>query len=318
MPREGGKTFAAKTLIQFTPFYKVFVSSFCGGAIYEINIKKPKIFGWWNDIDPDLINYYKMLSRFPEYFNEMKRGPYGLIYDKNYEECKKAIEEIPFNEDWSPKEKKFRAWQYFYYKKLTNMGICKIGQVKFGRPLTNQDAGVMTEHSKKSIEKMQYIHLTTLDFRKQISRFLKRFYGSKKKKGLQNTYNVKEEEVLFFFDPPYLDQDVYEFPLTLQHQLAEIMYMLHLLGFRMMRTCRKAKLHLETFDYPGFFLTDLKTRYPGNVYSDKNSDGVVELLITNFNPEQVGRKIPPMRSENQSSIEDYGNSPQNNKWLEPI
>ena len=115
----GGKFLAAEWIIKHFKFHKRYVEPFGGGA--HVLLQKPilkmnKYEEIYNDINDDLLNFYKVILKSPEkFFEKCQYLPYSR---KLYEE---------WSEDWKNdrkgKDDFERAIRYFYLQKMCFSGI---------------------------------------------------------------------------------------------------------------------------------------------------------------------------------------------------
>jgi len=289
--RSGGKFFLAKKLLRYTRYHKVFLSLFCGACWFELRKKKAEIFEWWNDIDQDLMNYLEIISEVPDLFDEIKEGFFGIVNDKTLKRMLMLLEEpfeITDKETYPISIRIKRAYAFYYVSKLMiSKSMSKIGTPELNRPITNQDRGILTPLNLKAIKRLQYIHTTSMDFAECYDKFRKHYQS--------NSYGIKPKEVLIYADKPYINSDIYHFPEEKHFELAEL---LNNTEFSFMLSCREDEYNRDMFKEDRFYFVPLKTRYPINVHSESNK-GVTELLILNYNPEELGKTIPQMPFEDK-------------------
>ena len=141
--RTGGKYRLTKELLNQTPYHSFFLSAFLGSAVYEIN--KPRCqYEIFNDIDSEIINYLEVVKCFPEEFDKMKDGIFGLVSRRIFNDI--------INGNIEPENRIEQAFFFYYTNKLAFGGNVK----KDYRGLT------MPSMSKKSIEETEKVYFDTL------------------------------------------------------------------------------------------------------------------------------------------------------------
>lgn len=230
--RTGGKFRLVNTLLQYVPQHDYFFSCFLGSGVFEIN--KPRVkFEVFNDIDSELINYFLMIQQYPNEFDELKKGVFGLVSQEIFNRI--------ISGKLQPRTDLERAYFFFYlnkcafggsapkgfggmqaakpispsyrgispksgYRGVTPMGGHKkqnrlgyIGvSVKTTRPYTNNDMGILTPLNEEVIERLRYVNITSYPFNKAYKMF---------EKGLLKKDIT--EEVFFYCDPPYVGTESY-------------------------------------------------------------------------------------------------------------
>jgi len=170
----GGKFYGFKVLEPFLGVpHNEFREVFVGGASIFLGKEKSKI-NWINDIDKELINFYKVISD-----EDNKKMLYGLL--NNEEASKKRHTEV-LNMEVENDIK--NAFKYFYLNRTSFSGI--MNKPRWGYAI---GSSVTPDKWIRLIEpvseKMKDISITSLDFRNVIEK--------------ESKYDV-----LLYLDPPYL------------------------------------------------------------------------------------------------------------------
>ena len=112
----GGKSRLIGKLFEFVPYMEFFLSLFSGACWLEVN--KPRCrYECFNDLNAEIINYLLIIRQYPEAFDEMKQGVFGLV---SQEICNRIV-----NGELKPKNNFERAYFFYYLNKLTFGGDVK-------------------------------------------------------------------------------------------------------------------------------------------------------------------------------------------------
>jgi len=170
----GGKFYGFKKLKKyFDTTYDEYREPFLGGGNVYLSLEKKTKINWVNDIDKDLVNFYKVIS------NKTQK-------EKLYKYLKKEIvNKVRYKKilDIIPKDDVEKAYQYFYLNRTSFSGIMNKPRwgYKLGSSVTPEKWIGRIEPVSEKIKKTK---LTSLDFVKVIN-----------KKSKNN--------VLIYCDPPY-------------------------------------------------------------------------------------------------------------------
>lgn len=308
MSRTGGKFRLRKVLLEHTPRHEYFLSLFCGACWYELN--KPRArYECFNDLDSELINYLKVIERYPEEFEKYKQGVFGLASQRLFLDILEG--------KIAPRDDIERAYFFYYMNKLcfggkmsTYIGLMiiprkeEIPPVKSHyrgitpkegyrginpnttRPHTTNDCGLLTPLDPKCIERLRYVNLTCYDFRKIYKMFHKAYY---ERKGI-------EREALVYADPPYPGTEKYYgtgFEKKDHEDLIRIMldtpfnFMLSIGG--------ECDFYLEALTGAGWSVKEVYTKYS----TDANSQDLVkEYIIMNYDID----KLPKMKAPSSQKV----------------
>jgi len=106
----GGKFRLCNTLLQYIPYHEFFLSMFCGACWLELNKPRSR-YECYNDLSSEIMNYLVMIERYPEEFDLMKQGVYGLV---SQEVCNRIV-----RGELKPRNNLERAYFFYYLNKLT-------------------------------------------------------------------------------------------------------------------------------------------------------------------------------------------------------
>lgn len=172
----GGKFYARKLIIEQIPRHSCYIEPFAGGA--SIFFAKKKVDNnWLNDIDPEVMNCYKIIRDFPEVLikrlkDEKATKERHAYYKKEY----KAITELD------------RAVRWFYLDRTSYSGIMNYQNCFWGY---GDKYSMRPENWPRNILrtslKLQQVKLTSLDFERVIEE--------------------APDDSFLFIDPPYFNAD---------------------------------------------------------------------------------------------------------------
>lgn len=182
----GGKGNMVNKLLKFIPNHKIYVEVFGGGASL-LFAKKPSKVEVYNDIDGDLVNFFRVLrdkEKFEEFYRKVCLTPYSreefYFCRDTYKECKDEVE---------------RAYRWFVMAKQSFCG--DIGKnPSWGYVITTSSRNIakIVLNWLSTIEMLPEIHQRLMivqiendDFRKIIPRY-------------------DTEETFFYLDPPYVPE----------------------------------------------------------------------------------------------------------------
>jgi len=115
----GGKFRLCNKILNYIPYHEFFLSPFCGACWVELNKPRSR-YECWNDINSEIINYLIMINRYPNEFDKMKQGVFGLV---SQEICNRIV-----RGELKPRNNLERAYFFYYLNKLTFGGdVKKIG-----------------------------------------------------------------------------------------------------------------------------------------------------------------------------------------------
>lgn len=320
----GGKFRLRKQLLQLTPHHEFFLSMFLGAGHFELN--KPRCrYECFNDLDAEIINYFLIIHQYPEEFNKLKEGVFGLVSQE--------IADRIANGTLQPRNDIERAYFFYYlnkvtfgsniwqvrenppykgidpggvqykskYRGMTLPTVCKDKSIidaksrykginpKTTRPYSNNDCGLLTPIDPDAIKRLRYVNLTKYDFRKAYKMFYEAFY---KRKGL-------EKECLIFEDPPYPGTEkLYHMDFGMEEHNALIELNLES-PFNVMQTIGgNCEFYLDSYKEVGWKIKEVFTKYS----TDANSQNPTkEYICMNFNI----KNFPKMIMDYQPDLMNY-------------
>ena len=246
----GGKSHLRQTIIPMIPKHTTYVEAFAGAA-WVLFGKDPKAsrLEVLNDIDGELINFYRVLKRKAGKF--LEGFEWLLVSREIFNELKKVDPSC-----LSPEE---RAVRFFYLVKGSINGKRGTFATSPGRrPCVNLEK--LEELVREVHGRLKRVTIERLDFEKLISLYDK-------------------PGTFFYFDPPYWGMRHYTFNFTTeQHErLAEMLQALKgkfILSYNGVREIRRL--------YKGMKLQTIKPRYSAQTFTTGKTQKGRELLIRNF------------------------------------
>lgn len=176
----GGKFYARQLILEHLPEHDSYIEPFCGGA--SIFFAKTKVENnWLNDLDSDLINCLLHIRDYPE----------DLIESLNGEKATKERHTY-YKKEYRPISLIDQAKRWYYLNRTSYSGIMKAENCYFGYgdkfSMRPENWG---RQIKKCSEKLQGVHLSSLDF--------------------EDVINNAEDDSFLFVDPPYFNADQNKF-----------------------------------------------------------------------------------------------------------
>lgn len=258
--RRGGKCRLSARIIARIPPHVCYCEPFAGGA-WVFFKKKPSPVEVLNDIDGELVNFYRVLASFPEYFERKFR--FSLYARKELEDLKRA--------DISRMSAEERAWRFFYLNAASYAGdgatFLTSSRLNIGKgyPLTFQHKRRRLLLAHKRLKK-------AIIENRSWQRILAIYDGP---------------ETFFYLDPPYFghEGDFGKGKFS-PGDFAEMAKALATLSGRFILSINDTPETREIFrDFR--ILDELEAHYSANVFQPKKKR---ELLLANF---QMGEAWPP-------------------------
>lgn len=174
----GGKFYGLKNILPYLKInHKEYREPFVGGGSIFM-AAEPVKFNWINDVDKDLINFYKIIQN-----DDTKKQLFELL--KNETASKQRHAQI---KQFKPKNNVEKAFKFFYLNRTSFSGI--MVRPRWGYMI---GSSVTPDRWTKIIEpvaqKLKNVNITNLDFRKV----------------LEDKSKFADSEVLIYLDPPYFD-----------------------------------------------------------------------------------------------------------------
>jgi len=169
----GGKRLLRKTIIGKMPQHHCYVEAMCGGA-WVLFGKEPSQVEVMNDLDHELINFYKIVKEHPDALKKELSGELVSreLFNQRKEELKgEEIDRIK------------KAGAFYYVLKCSYGGMRQtFGYSRKEKPHLNLKEVNRIIHD--SYERLLRVYIENLEYQELIPRY-------------------DSEETLFFFDPPY-------------------------------------------------------------------------------------------------------------------
>ncbi len=252
----GGKSRIANEIIQVIPEHVCYVEVF-GGAAWVLFRKKPSDVEVLNDIDGELINFFRVVQRDPQ----------GLIAQLEWA----LVSREEFERLWNLKpeelDEETRAYR-FYYLLMSSWGG-ELRKARFQTSISDRGGGNRLIGALRSAEKrlkdahrrLQRVIIEHLDWRDCLDKY-------------------DDPRTFFYLDPPYPQNNcnyVYNMRSFEEHQAL----------FNRLRET-KAKWLLSTYDKPelqalfdGYFVRPISFASGMNGYKNR------EILVANYDLEEI-------------------------------
>jgi len=248
----GGKFYGLKAILPYLKIdHKEYRELFVGGGSVFLAKNPATEANWINDIDKDLINFYKVIQD-----NDTRLQLFELL--RNEIASKERHLQI---KQLTPKNNVERAFKFFYLNRTSFSGI--MVKPRWGYMI---GSSVTPDRWTKIIEpvssKLKNVKITCLDFRKV----------------LKLKSNFDDNDVLIYLDPPYFaaSKNIYNKPFTRED---------HFDLCNILKTCKfKFVLSYDDFDeirdmYNWAFIEQSNWTY---FMSEERRQEGRELIITNF------------------------------------
>lgn len=183
----GGKGNFVKKLLSLIPPHRVYCEVFGGGAAL-LFAKKPSLVEVYNDIDSDLVNFFRVLrdpEKFQQFYRKIQLTPYSReefdFCRDTYRDCTDPVE---------------RAYRWYVVARQCFAGDFQDNKPSWGYCITTSHRGMAAECSKylSVIDRLPEFHARVMrvqiehdDFRRVIPRY-------------------DTPETLFYLDPPYVTE----------------------------------------------------------------------------------------------------------------
>ncbi len=266
----GGKSILSREIVKMIPEHKTYCEAFAGAG-WVFFRKEPSSTEVLNDLDSDLISFYRVLQNHLEEF--LKQFKWLLTSREVFDDWKNQIEGRGLTDIQ-------KAARYFYLQRL-----CFGGRVK------NRSFGVVIEDTPRINllrieEELSHVHLRlvgvtieNLNWKEFISRY-------------------DRPETFFYLDPPYYLKPCYKYNFDGINSFVELKDVL--LGI-------KGKFILSLNDHPeirsvfkDFKIRPVKLNY--SVSKEKVTQGE-ELIISNFQ-EEKGKELFDLEDLKDEGTED--------------
>jgi len=260
----GGKSKLSKDIVEIMPNHKCYAEVF-GGGLWTLFKKEPSTQEVVNDINSELINFWKVVQRdFSNFVNECK---YLIPSRELFLEYK--------TQDVSHLTEMQRAVRFFYLNRAGFGGDMKNPRFGTSNSRRNRLCSLtddLDSFLKPIYSRLKDVTIENLDWNECIKRYDSR------------TSSKEKQDTLFYVDPPYIEQYGYEHGFSVEdhEKLAET---LKNINGKFILSVNNHPLALEL--YKDLYLIDKELKCNLN----KGSDSTVsrkELIITNFEVDNNG------------------------------
>lgn len=272
-----------------------------------------------NDKYYEIYNYFNIITRFPKDFENFKKGVFGLISQKLWEDIRDG--------KIRPRNRIEKAYFFYYMNKMTRAGnpqhkakasfrgmlpptnskknvIEKIKKdfenltfkdirVNNTRPETNNDNGLLTPIDPRVIEKLRYVTLTCKDFRDAYSIFHKKYHIER---GLT-------KEAFIYFDPPYPGKEAPYYHIFQEKDHLDLIEILLNCPFRFMLSIGgDCEFYLDAMRDAGYYIDEIPVKHSTNARYQYEK---IEYCIMNYNYKTVPKPIEFEPESNQLSLTKF-------------
>ena len=257
----GGKSKLYKEIINIMPEHTTYVEPFAGGLWVFFN--KPKVrVEVVNDVNSELVNFYKVIQNN---YEELKNKCKFLVSSREifYENSRMSKEEI----DKLPSID--RAVRFLYVNRCSFGGkMSSYGFKNSRRP----NLSCITDDFDKTIgeihKRFKDVYIENGDYKEIIKRYDSR------------PTQVEKQEVLFYFDPPYIETSGYDSDFTNQNHY-ELAEQIKKLNSKFILSINNHSLVYELYEGFNFINKEIKN----TLANQDNSRIQKELIITNYDTE---------------------------------
>lgn len=263
----GGKSKLYKEIINIMPEHTTYVEPFAGGLWVFFN--KPKVrVEVVNDVNSELVNFYKVIQNN---YEELKNKCKFLVSSREifYENSRMAKEEIDKLSSID------RAVRFLYVNR------CSFGGKMNGYGFKNArrpNLSCITDDFDKTIgeihKRFKDVYIENGDYKEIIKRYDSR------------PTQVEKQEVLFYFDPPYIETSGYDSDFTNQNHY-ELAEQIKKLNSKFILSINNHPLVYELYEGFNFINKEIKTK----LANQDNSRTQKELIITNYNTSLINKAL---------------------------
>lgn len=180
----GGKFYMANKIVELFPEHRCFVEVF-GGAGHILFKKKPSDIEVFNDINSDLINFFRVLrdeNKFRELHRRLQLTPHSREeFQRCYNTWDEETDEIERVRKWYVTlmqcySKSFGNSSWSYTKSISRSGMSQS---------TSQWLGKIDKDMPEAVERLRRVQIENLDYKDIVKRY-------------------DNKDTLFYLDPPYI------------------------------------------------------------------------------------------------------------------
>jgi DNA adenine methylase len=183
IPYIGGKSRLAQTIIKMIPDHKAYCEVFAGAA-WVFFTKPPSKFETLNDLDNDLVNFYRVLQHHLEEF--LKQFKWMLTSREIFDDFKAQLE-TPGLTDIQ------RAARYYYLQRHAFSGLTRTDRKFAGGSTKRPGINLLRMEEELSAVHLRLAHakIENLDWRDFVHRY-------------------DSPDTFFYLDPPYWKRQIYK------------------------------------------------------------------------------------------------------------
>lgn len=257
----GGKFYGLKMISPYlTVPHDEFREVFVGGASVFLGKEISKI-NWINDIDSDLINFYKIIQDQKTRKQILKLIEGEVVNKKRYQEVL----------SFKPKNKVEEAFKYFYLNRTSFSGI--MHKPRWGYKIgSSVEPHGWADRIEPVGKKLEGVKITSLDFREIISA-------------------PSKKEVLLYLDPPYFQasRGIYKNEFSQKDHL-DLANLLRKTKHKFIVSYEDCQGVRDLYDWAN--INEIEFRY---YMSEGRRDAGKELVITNFKLEDYA-ELPQIKT----------------------
>lgn len=246
----GGKSRLSKTIIPLIPDHKTYCEA-CAGAGWIFFKKEPSQFEILNDLDGDLISFYRVIKHHLEEF--LKQFKWVVVSREWFKEWNRQIDTESLTDIQ-------RAARFYYIQRL-----CFGGRVRGRTFSASPDRSLripfprMEEELFQIHERLRDCVIEHLPWQAFIPKY-------------------DRPETFFFIDPPYYKAPEYRYNMALDDYLKMADLLKGIEGKFLLTINDRPEMRSA---FSGFEMKEVTLRY--SINSDKSTDGR-ELIFTNYRP----------------------------------
>lgn len=255
----GGKRYLKKHLVSIMPPHINYIEVF-SGALWVLLEKEPSKLEIFNDINGDLINFYKVIQDENKYQELINKIYYTPSSRELFDEYDKKLLHKDYSNDID------RAFYFYYLLKLAFGGNIHRKKRTFaihkdGRKLINRDKFI--EEFVQLHERIKHCYIENKDYQ-----YILKKYDSK--------------DSLFFCDPPYLDgsEELYSNNFN-EEEYKKLKETLSKLKGKFILTTKKSDFTMELFKE--YKIEDVSVNWG----IQKGIQKVDEIIVTNYSIESL-------------------------------
>ena len=258
----GGKSRLRKKIIELLPPHDCYVEVF-GGAAWVLLAKSPSRVEILNDLDNDIVNFFRVIKEKPEEF--LESFEWTIVSRRTFQD----LENQPVDQ-LSDIQRAHR----FYYLIMASWGA-ELGSPRFQTSISDGGHGnrligalkTLRERIMPVYQRLQTVIIEDLDWRECIARYDRSY---------------EEKRVVMYLDPPYPNNNCnYQHNMRQLKEHEEMAGILRSLGSRFLLT--SYNLPEIRAIYNGFHITEVNFA-AGMPTGENQRSRNCEIIVTNYDP----------------------------------